>query len=260
MADRVQRMLPTERRPYPLDTLFSILIMPNASNVTALLFGVCLAALSGGTALGSSHAFYGPVGGALSAEITSFKEAKYRSVIEQQYDFSCGSAALATLLNYHYGIAITEEDAFEAMFEAGDEEKIRAKGFSLLDMKNYLASRGLRSDGYRMPMEKLAQLGVPAIVLINTGGYKHFVVVKGLEGGTVLVGDPARGLKEVPVEDFEAMSQGIVFLIKDMAREARASFNKQADWAVRQEAPLGAADNQIGISNFSLMLPRPGDF
>ncbi len=220
----------------------------------------CLTILGTRTALSSPHTFYGPLGGDLSAEVTSFKEARYRSVIAQQYDFSCGSAALATLLHYHYGIPITEEDAFDAMFEAGDRDKIRAKGFSLLDMKNYLASRGLRSDGYRMPMQKLAQLGVPAIVLINTGGYKHFVVVKGLANETVLVGDPARGLKTIAAPDFEAMNQGIVFLIKDKAREARASFNRSTDWKVRQDAPLGAADSQVGISNFSLMLPSPGDF
>jgi hypothetical protein len=34
--------------------------------------------------------------------VTSIKEARFRRVIKQQYDFSCGSAALATLLSYRY--------------------------------------------------------------------------------------------------------------------------------------------------------------
>ncbi len=44
-----------------------------------------------------------------------------------------------------------------------------------------------------MPLEKLDNEGVPAIVLINERGYHHFVVVKGYKNGRVLVGDPARG-------------------------------------------------------------------
>ena len=33
----------------------------------------------------------------------SWVEIPFRSVIRQQFDFSCGSAAVATLLTYHYG-------------------------------------------------------------------------------------------------------------------------------------------------------------
>lgn len=210
--------------------------------------------------LASPHAFFGGVSGDVIVEVTSYKEAKYRTVIKQKYDFSCGSAALATLLTYHYKIPTSEEDAFRSMFEAGDQAKIREKGFSLLDMKNYLMKRGIRADGYKIPLRKLVELGVPAIVLINTGGYKHFVVVKGVEDGMVLVGDPAKGLKSIPEKHFNEISQGIVFLIKDKAKIARASFNDVTDWKIRAKAPIRAADGHVGVSTFPLMLPGLGDF
>ena len=222
-----------------------------------LLLSLPACVLAAGLVSASTHTFYGTVGDQLSTEVMSFKEVKYRSVIKQQYDFSCGSAALATLLKYHYEIDVTEEEAFSDMFEVGDKKKIRAKGFSLLDMKKYLARRGLRSDGYRMSLQKLAKVGVPAIVLINTGGYKHFVVIKGVEDGMVLIGDPARGMDKIPAAEFEEINHGIVFLIKDRAKVARATFNKAEEWTVRQKAPLGAADSQVGITEFSLMLPGP---
>lgn len=218
-----------------------------------------LAALSLPVAAGP-HTFFGGIGGNATVKVTSYQEAKYRSVVKQQYDFSCGSAVLATLLTYHYGIPTTEKDTFDAMYRAGDREKIQKKGFSLLDMKRYLARRGLRSDGFRIPLSKVARLGVPVIVLINTGGYKHFVVVKGIQDGTVLVGDPAKGLTKIPARRFEAMSAGIVFLIRDEARAARASFNNKADWGVVPQAPLRAAARQTGISDFSLMLPIGSEF
>ena len=37
-------------------------------------------------------------GGEYSVRVRSLKEAKFRSTVRQQYDFSCGSAALATAM------------------------------------------------------------------------------------------------------------------------------------------------------------------
>jgi predicted double-glycine peptidase len=78
--------------------------------------------------------------------VKSMKELKFSSTTRQQYDFSCGSAALATLLTYHYGYPINETVAFKAMWEIGDQAKIRREGFSLLDMQRYLASIGFKAD------------------------------------------------------------------------------------------------------------------
>ena len=125
----------------------------------------------------------------------SYRELKFRTVVRQEYDFSCGSAAVATLLTYEFKRPTTEDEAFKAMWKTGDQAKIKKEGFSLLDIKRYLASIGYEADGYRLTLERLAELRLPAIVLIQTGGYRHFVVVKGIEGGYVLIGDPARGLR-----------------------------------------------------------------
>ena len=103
--------------------------------------------------------------------VQSFQEKKYSATIAQQYDFSCGSAALATLLTYNYDIKTDEQEIFKDMFENGDKDVISKSGFSLLDIKNYLARRGIESDGYKAPLEKLAAVRVPAIVLVNVRGY-----------------------------------------------------------------------------------------
>jgi hypothetical protein len=42
------------------------------------------------------------IGGGDNVLVKSMKERKFEQVVRQQYDFSCGSAALATLLTYHY--------------------------------------------------------------------------------------------------------------------------------------------------------------
>src|SRR5215467_4814997 len=86
------------------------------------------------------------VGSRMLLNVWSLRELKIRSVILQKYDYSCGSAAVATLLTYHYGDPITEEVAFRAMFDNGDQEKIQREGFSLLDMKRFLDAQGYRAD------------------------------------------------------------------------------------------------------------------
>lgn len=191
-------------------------------------------------------------GGNFSVPVVSIREGRFQTVIRQQYDYSCGSAALASLLTFHYERPTTERETFVSMYEAGDQEKIRAQGFSLLDMKTYVARIGLAADGFRMSLEKLSQIGVPVVTLINMGGYRHFVVIKGVRDGEVVVGDPALGVRIVKAADFEAMWTGVVFLIRNDARLARANFNHQRDWRVRQKAPFGTALTRDSLANFTL--------
>ena len=129
--------------------------------------------------------------GDFKVHVVSMREARFQTIILQKYDYSCGSAALASLLTYHYDRPTDEETVFKAMFSTGDQEKIQQEGFSLLDMKVHLARQGLVADGYKMTLDRLAKLGVPVITLINTGGYRHFVIIKGIREDDVVIGDPA---------------------------------------------------------------------
>ncbi|HSV30100.1 MAG TPA: C39 family peptidase [Candidatus Omnitrophota bacterium] len=199
-------------------------------------------------------------GGSVGVTVTSLKEARFKSVVRQQYDFSCGSAAIATLLTYHYGRPIGEEEAFRSMFAVGDQQAIQKYGFSLADMQRYLSTLGLRSDGFRVTLDKYVQVGVPAITLISTKGYNHFVVIKGIRGGDVLVGDPALGLKAIPRAEFEAMWQGVVFVVRDDLESGRDGFNRDDEWAVRRKVPFGTALNRHGLSTFAVALPGLFEF
>lgn len=199
-------------------------------------------------------------GGIYSVPTVSLREARFQTVIRQQYDFSCGSAALATLLHYHYDTDVGEATVFKSMYENGNPDIIRQAGFSLLDMKSYLARTGLRSDGFEVTLDKLAEVGIPAIALVNTNGYRHFVVIKGIRDDEILIGDPALGTRIYKREDFEAIWQGVSFIIRDKMKLAQANFNKQEDWAVRAKAPFGTALSRQGLSTLSLHLPVLNEF
>jgi len=220
----------------------------------ALAFGVCWA-----SAFADPISVTDPSGGYYSLHVTSLKEARYRRVIRQQYDFSCGSAAVATLLTYQYDYPINEQQAFVEMFQHGDQEKIRREGFSLLDIQKFLASRGFVADGYEVPLEKLAQTRTPAIVLIVDHGYHHFVVVKGMRNGRVLIGDPATGTKAMSQESFEEKWQDrVVFVIHNKPEQAR--FNDASDWHIAPDAPLYTGIPREGL--FQTVVPKlgPGEF
>jgi len=193
--------------------------------------------------------------------VDSLRERKFSDVIRQQYDFSCGSAALATLLTYHYDRRTDERTAFGAMYAAGDKDKITAAGFSLLDMKRYLESIGYQADGYQATLDKLVAAAVPAIALINHKGYRHFVVVKGIRNGEVLIGDPALGLKYMSRVEFDAIwDNGILFIIKNNPELGRSQFNKDGVWQKLARAPLSSALSDESLASLTVMLPRLGDF
>jgi len=197
--------------------------------------------------------------GSFSVKTMSMKERQYRYTERQQYDFSCGSAALSTLLTHHYGDPVKEAAVYTTMWEKGDQAKIRKEGFSMLDMKRFLESRGYAADGYRTSLEKLGKVGVPAIVLIRDGAYNHFVVVKGVRDGKIAFGDPAQGARVMDQAQFERMMiNRILFVINGRSRGV--VFNDPKDWKVREKAPIGMATGPNDLANVTLMRRPAGDF
>ena len=172
----------------------------------------------------------------------------FKRTLHQQYDFSCGSAAVATLLTFQYGRPTDETAVFTAMFAAGDQAQIRSKGFSLLDMKRFLDARGYQADGVRASLDTLAKVGIPGIALISDHGYRHFIVVKGLNENRVLIGDPAQGARVLKRREFERARVGDLFFVIRSHRDI-AQFNSMADWSATLTAPLSSAidRNMLGL-------------
>lgn len=210
--------------------------------------------------LGLNTAFAGNInlsgiGGAFTVPAKSLKELRWDTIERQQYDYSCGSAAVATYLTYHYERPTSESEVFQAMYAVGNQQKIQREGFSMLDMKNYLDGRGYNSDGFRMGLDKLAEIGVPAIALIDVNGYKHFVVIKGVEADRVVIGDPALGSIVVDRPLFESIWNGIVLASRDDMDTGKDYFNQARDWRLRTRAPINDRLDRGGLGVFLFGLP-----
>lgn len=229
--------------------------VPGRNRRVWLLAGAWGLALATAGAAEAGTAFLSGTGSHLSVPVKSLKEIRFHSTVRQRYDFSCGSAAIATLLRYHYGHPISEREVFVAMYERGDQARIQQEGFSLFDMKRYLEGAGFRADGFRIGIDRLAAIGVPGIALTAVNGYRHFVVVKGVRGDELLVADPALGLRLMKRAEFEAGWNGIFFLVRNHADKGRAAFNASSDWALLGRAPTEALAER-SLAAFTLELPQ----
>lgn len=161
----------------------------------------------------------------VQAPVKSYVELRFKNVIRQTRDVSCGAAALATLLRYFYDEPIGEEAIIEAAYEIGDPTKIRQDGFSMLELKQVGQRRGYVAQGFKIPSaDDLRQLRVPVLTLINTRGYEHFVVLKGVEGDQVFIADPAYGNRSRPLEAFAEEWRHVILVLLSPDRPGQAAF------------------------------------
>jgi len=140
---------------------------------------------------------------------------QFRNVIRQAYDYSCGSAALTSLLDYFLGRNLQERQVMEGLLQFGEADKIvERRGFSLLDMKRFVTALGYKSGGFRAAFADLDELEHPAIVPIEYAGFKHFVVVRDVYNDHVFVADPALGnISFTRVRFEEIWDQNVLFVI-----------------------------------------------
>jgi uncharacterized protein len=147
--------------------------------------------------------------------VRSLLELRNEGLIRQQWDITCGAAAVATLLTYQLGDPVTERQAALGMLRQGDLRLVKARlGFSLLDLKRFAASRGFSATGFgNLKFDELLAMA-PAIVPIRVSGLGHFVVIRGRSGDRMLIADPSFGNRTMTVDTFQrAWTSGVGFVV-----------------------------------------------
>jgi len=148
-------------------------------------------------------------------QLEPLSQLQFRNVVRQAYDYSCGSAALTTMLDYYLGRNLEERQVMEGLLRFGEADKIvERRGFSLLDMKRFVAALGYQSGGFKAEFNDLEGLEHPAIVPIHYGGFKHFGVVRDVYDGHVFIADPSLGNISFTQARFEEVwDQNVLFVI-----------------------------------------------
>jgi predicted double-glycine peptidase len=164
-----------------------------------------------------ASATIGSGGSRLAVSVRSLQELRFARLVQQSWDVSCGAAALSTLLTYHLDRPVSEYAVATSILRGTDPRRVRERGgFSLLDLKHFSRSLGFSAEGFGgMTADDLAG-STPAIVPVRIHGLDHFVVVRAVVAGRVLVGDPAFGNFTISIERFSRLWKGgIAFVVRD---------------------------------------------
>jgi len=128
--------------------------------------------------------------------VRNWQQLRRRNVVMQRRDFSCGAAALATLIRYYWGDQVTEDYYLKELDKLLTPEEARDRienGLSLTDLRRVAVQTGYLAKLGKLPFSKLVESKVPLIVGMTVDGYDHFVVYRGWDGQWVYLADPIQG-------------------------------------------------------------------
>ncbi len=156
--------------------------------------------------------------------LTTWKDLRDRHIVKQGFDYSCGSGALATLMEIGFGEQVSEADIIREILKdktAAEQEEIARLGYSLLDLKRAAEARGYLTATYKLQVKHLFQLKGPVLVYFEPKGEKHFAVLKYLRGDRVYLADPARGNVRLSIYRFAELWPGYILAIDKKGRTGR---------------------------------------
>ena len=179
----------------------------------------------GASAHAASSQTFSQGGTIFQVSVRPLTEMRFDKVVRQQYDLSCGAAAAATIFQHFYGADIAEKEIIEEVLKTGNQEEISKRGFSMLELKKFAEGKGFVSEGFRLASaEKLRELKAPVLTLIDTRGYKHFVVLKKVVGNEVIIADPAFGNTVKTLSDFDQLWNKTILVVLSPELNGKDSF------------------------------------
>ena len=148
----------------------------------------------------------------MGAAVKSWIEIKNTHLVRQQHDYSCGSAALSTILTYFYDRNVSEQEVLDSVMKmkgltknSSLEEYKKANGLSFMDLSIYAASKVFRPLGLALDMDALQKIKIPLILYVKIRKSEHFTVYKGMDDAYVYLADPSFGNTKVKRSKFEEM-------------------------------------------------------
>ena len=138
-----------------------------------------------------NHETHGPV-------FETWLERRDKGVVKQSLDYSCGIAALATLMEMSFDVEVTESSLLVVLKENADEWQLandwRERGVSLAILRKLAAQYDLNAVGVSVSAIGLMQLRKPAIAFVDYRGLPHFTVLKPpLIDSRIELADPSWG-------------------------------------------------------------------
>ncbi len=177
-----------------------------------------------------------------------WKTLKQNNIVMQKRDYSCGAAALATVLQYYWGDEVSEDQVLVTLDKmlSGEEKRDRIKnGLTISDLRRAAVKMKYVASVGTMDFNELAESKVPLIVGISPDGHDHFVVYRGTNCRWVYVADPIRGNIRLTVSEFVSQWQKNAVLV--VARTDREP---------PETSPLSLTDRDLSLGELNDQLIR----
>ncbi|WP_456392960.1 C39 family peptidase [Persephonella sp.] len=161
----------------------------------------------------------------IKRKIKSYIEFKNEGLIRQEFDYSCGSSSLATILKFFFNDEITEKEVLDWVLDKkglidkdckdGKEEKCKIKKLeeleeddfklSFFDLAEFAKEKGYKAVALALNLDELRKLKVPAIAFVKIRRNEHFTVYRGMDKKFVYLADPSFGNIKVRIGKFKEM-------------------------------------------------------
>ena len=154
--------------------------------------------------------------GAITERPKPYQDLRFEFTVRQQRDFTCGAAALASILKYHYGMPVTEEMIFWIIVNRYNPEQLKQKaevGFSFEDLIFVAEKLGFKSQAAIVSATELEKLNGPVILQMNMKRFDHFSVLRKKTADLAYMSDPVFGQITLDEKEFKGEFKGAVLAI-----------------------------------------------
>jgi hypothetical protein len=146
------------------------------------------------------------------------KEAlRFRYVMEQGLDASCGMATVATALSLYWGVPVQEAELLAGLFGQAGGPSGRTDGtVNLASMAAAFEYRGVSARAFHLDWDGLSEVlarGYAPVVVHYDRPDPHFALLLGISGGVAVLADPARGLETLGRAGFEHRYSGVAMAL-----------------------------------------------
>lgn len=152
----------------------------------------------------------------IHTQLHTWKDALEQNIVMQRFDYSCGPAAMATLMSYYFNDEVSEREILidiVSNLSAEEFENRKLEGLSMLDLKNFAELHGYQAFGVRLDPSALSKLRGPILVYLETADFKHFAVLRGVREDRVFLSDPSRGNVRMSLARFFQEWPGIALVL-----------------------------------------------
>lgn len=168
-----------------------------------------------------------------SSATTDYRTLRYADVIGQTSDFTCGPAAIATLLTHYYGQTVSEQSVTErSVADMESRGKAVTEGLTLLSLRNVLSQESVAGSGYKLTLEQLRGVMAQGLPVVANVVYPkgHYYLVLAVDDQNVLLADPSWGVRSQPLDNFLNAWNGVVLIPQPseaQATQAKAEVQQQ---------------------------------